>query len=195
VEVVSTIDDLRAIALSEFASSGYAGTSLHRVADLAGVSKSSVLYHFASKEALLEAAIGPAVERMGAILDAMASQALSAEMRDTFISDFVDFLLAHRLEVHMFINQGKSLEDVPVVQRANELVVRLATYFTSTLTSTEDRMRFGVALGGAAYTLVTQSSFELDAPPEDETRAALITIVTELLAPVAVRSTQKQQQE
>src|SRR6185312_15506757 len=128
-------------------------------------------------------------------LEAMASQALSAEMRDTFISDFVDFLLAHRLEVHMFINQGKSLEDVPVVDRANQLVVRLATYFTSTLTSTEDRMRFGIALGGAAYMLVSQASFELDVPPQDETRAALITIVTELLAPVTVRSTQQKNKQ
>ncbi len=188
---MSSSDDLRVIALAEFATSGYVGTSIHRIAELAGLSKSSVLYHFASKEALLEAAIGPAIERMGAILDAMATQPLTPASRTVFIVDFVDFLLEHRLEVHMFINQGKSLEDVPVIERANQLVVRLATYFTSTLTTTEDRMRFGIALGGAAYMLVSQASFELDAPPQDETRAALITIVTELLAPVTVRSTQQ----
>lgn len=191
---MSSSDDLRAIALAEFATSGYVGTSIHRIAELAGLSKSSVLYHFASKEALLEAAIGPAIERMGDILDAMATQPLTPSTRNVFIVDFVDFLLEHRLEVHMFINQGKSLEDVPVVERANQLVVRLAQYFTSTLTTTEDRMRFGIALGGAAYMLVTQASFELEAPPQDETRAALITIVTELLAPVTVRSTEQKTQ-
>lgn len=183
---MSTIDDLRTIALSEFASAGYAGTSLHRVAELAGVSKSSVLYHFSSKEALLEAAIGPAIEQMSAILETMATQPLTAESRDEFIVAFVDFLLEHRLEVHMFINQGRSLEDVPVVDRANALVLRLATYFSSAVASTEDSMRFGIALGGAAYMLVSQSSLKLSPPPIDETRAALITIVTELLSPITV---------
>ncbi|HUG50197.1 MAG TPA: hypothetical protein VLZ78_04290, partial [Terrimesophilobacter sp.] len=74
----------------------------------------------------------------------------------------------------------------PIVERANALVRRLAQYFASTTTSTEDRMRFGVALGGAAYMLVASQSFELDPLPVDEIRAALINIVTELLAPVDV---------
>lgn len=183
---MSTIDDLRTIALSEFASVGYAGTSLHRVAELAGVSKSSVLYHFSSKEALLEAAIGPAIEQLGTILKTMATQPLTTASRDEFIVGFVDFLLEHRLEVHMFINQSRSLEDVPVIDRANALILRLATYFSSAVASTEDSMRFGIALGGAAYMLVSQSSLQLSIPPIDETRAALITIVTELLAPITV---------
>jgi TetR/AcrR family transcriptional regulator len=187
VDVVSTIDDLRTIALSEFASVGYAGTSLHHVAELAGVSKSSVLYHFSSKEALLEAAIGPAIEELSAILETMATQPLTAASRDAFIVGFVDFLLEHRLEVHMFINQSRSLEDVPVIDRANALILRLATYFSSAVASTEDSMRFGIALGGAAYMLVSQSSLQLSPPPIDETRAALITIVTELLAPITIR--------
>ena len=50
---MTTSDELRTIALTEFANAGYAGTSLQRIADVAGVSKSAVLYHYASKEALL----------------------------------------------------------------------------------------------------------------------------------------------
>ncbi len=61
---MATSDELRAIALDAFASSGYLGTSLQQIADRAGVSKASVLYHFASKEALLEAALTPAVDRL-----------------------------------------------------------------------------------------------------------------------------------
>ncbi|MEO7373147.1 MAG: TetR/AcrR family transcriptional regulator [Terrimesophilobacter sp.] len=180
----TSAEDLRAIALGEFATAGYIGTSLHRIADLAGLSKSSVLYHYASKEVLLGAAIGPAVDAMGTILERLATEPLTAVRRREFIVQFVDFLLEHRLEVHMFINQGPSLVDVPVFDRANALVRRLAEYFATTATSTEDRMRFGVALGGAAYMLVASQSFELEPLPVDETRAALINIVTELLAPV-----------
>jgi TetR/AcrR family transcriptional regulator len=186
---MSSSDDLRSIALAEFASAGYAGTSLQRIADLAGLSKSSVLYHYGSKETLLEAAIGPAIERMGQILETMAGAPLTAASRTAFIGEFVDFLLEHRLEVHMFINQGPSLVDVPVIDRANDLVIGIAQFFATTVASTEDKMRFGIALGGAAYMLCTQDAYDLPVPPVEETRAALVTIVTELLAPVALSAT------
>jgi TetR/AcrR family transcriptional regulator len=190
---MSTHDDLRDIALNEFAVAGYAGTSLQRIAEIAGLSKSSVLYHFDSKEALLEAAIGPAIDKMGAILDSLEGMALVDETRRLFIEQFVDFLLANRLEVHMFINQGPGLEDVPVIDRANALVIKLGTFFSSSVSTVEDQFRFGIALGGAAYVLsVKQDESQadwLDDKAIDEVRAALITIVSELLAPVSVRST------
>ena len=63
---------------------------------------------------------------------------------------------------------------------------RLAEFFASTALTTEDRMRFGVALGGAAYMLVAEQAMGLDSAPRDETRAALLTILGELLAPVPV---------
>ncbi|MHA6667437.1 TetR/AcrR family transcriptional regulator [Homoserinimonas sp. A447] len=184
---MSSASDLKTIALAEFATAGYAGTSLARIAELAGLSKSSVLYHYASKEALLEAAIGPAIDRMGAILDTTSAQPLTAERRGEFIVGFVDFLLEHRLEVNLFINQGPSLVDVPVVDRANALVMRLAEYFSTAVADTEEQMRFGIALGGAAYMLCTMRSLEITGPPIEEIRVALVTIMTELLVPVATK--------
>ncbi|HEY1530118.1 MAG TPA: TetR/AcrR family transcriptional regulator [Galbitalea sp.] len=185
---MSTHDDLRDIALNEFASAGYGGTSLQRIAELAGLSKSSVLYHYSSKEALLEAAIGPAIDRMMEILDLIEGQPLTGPARVAFIEQFVDFLLQYRLEVHTFINQGPSLEDVPVVDRANSLVFRLGNFFKSTAATVEDQLRFGIALGGAAYVLSAPHDETVPEPPVDETRAALISIVSELLAPVSLRS-------
>ncbi len=177
-------EDLRRIALAEFATAGYAGTSLQRIAELAGLSKSSVLYHYGSKEALLEAAIGPAIDRMAAILLPLEVDGLSEARRVAFLEEFVDFLLQYRLEVHMFINQGPSLVDVPVIDRANALIMRLAEFFSANTASLEEKMRFGIALGGAAYMLCTVQTLGLDAPPINETRAALVTIMSELLTPV-----------
>lgn len=182
----TSAEDLRTIALTEFATAGYAATSLHRIAELAGLSKSSVLYHYASKDALLEAAVAPAIEQLGRILETMATRPTTKQSRHDFITEFVDFLLAHRLEVHLFINQGPSLLAVPVVDRANEVVIRLAEFFATAAETTENRMRFGVALGGAAYMLVTQRTMGFDTAPEDETRNALVTILSELLAPVPI---------
>lgn len=181
----TSAEDLRSIALTEFATAGYAGTSLHRIAELAGLSKSSVLYHFSSKETLLQAAVAPAISRMEQILDSLEATALTREGRRAFLVEFVDFILEYRREVHMFINQGPSLVDVPVIDCGNELVVRLAEFFAANSASLEERMRFGIALGGAAYMLCTEDALALQAAPVDETRAALIVILTELLAPVA----------
>jgi hypothetical protein len=51
-------------------------------------------------------------------------------------------------------------------------------------------MRFAVALGGTAYMLARESHYpDAVVASTEETRAALITILTELLSPVPVRST------
>lgn len=184
---MSSHDDLKAIALSEFAIAGYGATSLQRIAELAGLSKSSVLYHYASKEALLEAAISPAIDRMERIIESL-DDAFTAERQVSFVADFVDLLLDYRLEVHMFINQGQSLVDVPVIDRANRVVVSIAEYFEAAGIPIEDRMRFGIALGGAAYSLVMSANLTPDAFSIDETRAALIAIMSELLAPITNRT-------
>jgi TetR/AcrR family transcriptional regulator len=178
-------EDLRAIALVEFTSAGYGATSIHRIAEIAGLSKSSVLYHFSSKETLLEAAVAPAIDRMAEILAELASGPFTPARRQAFLGEFVDFILQFRREVNLFINQGPSLVDVPVIDRANELVFRLAEYFAATTGTVEDKMRFGIALGGAAYTLCSQDALGFDSPI-DETRAALVTILSELLAPIPV---------
>ena len=181
---MSTQDELRAIALAEFTSAGFSATSLQRIAELAGLSKSSVLYHYSSKEHLLEAAIGPAIDSMESMLSPLEGIGLAD--RRAFLEGFVDFLLRYRLEVNMFINQGPSLVDVPVIERANQLVRRLSDFFSQNSTSLEENMRFGIALGGAAYMLCTVHSHGIELPA-DETRAALITILSELLTPVSSR--------
>lgn len=187
---MSTAEELRIVALSEFARAGYGATSLQRIAELAELSKPSVLYHYSSKEALLEAAISPALERMDAMVSALEHVAFTPQRRSAFVVDFVDFLLAHRLEVHLFINQGRGLEGVPVMRRANSIVVRLSTYFCTAVSTTQDQLRFGVALGGAAYTLVSLGAFgppSAEEPSLDEVRDALVAIMSDLLAPVSVR--------
>jgi AcrR family transcriptional regulator len=180
---MSTSNELRDIALQEFASSGYTATSLQRIAELAGVSKSNVLYHYASKEALLEAAIGPAIDRFGEMLEPLRATGLADEARSAFLEQFVDFLLRYRLEVHLFINQGPSLEDVPVIDRANALIVTLAEFFKANANGSE-KLRFGIALGGAAYILAnpfTPGIFDQD---PDELRVELVAVLRDLLDPI-----------
>ena len=65
----SASDELRPIAAARFARDGFQATSLQQIADEAGYSKSSVLYHFASKEALLDALLEPTIDALAEVID------------------------------------------------------------------------------------------------------------------------------
>ncbi|QYF75432.1 TetR/AcrR family transcriptional regulator [Cryobacterium sp. PAMC25264] len=188
----TTSDELRLTALEQFASVGFAGASLQHIADVAGYSKSSVLYHFASKEALLEAVLTPAIDRLEEILDRFLATEETEATRLRFVDDFIDFILEFRLELHTFINQAQSLTGIDVIDRAGVLIGRLSNAICDHNASTEDQIRFGIALGGAAYTLVAGMNFgsSMDRTPSspEEIRRALRVVIVELLAPVSVRS-------
>lgn len=185
-------DQLRAAALAQFATAGFAGTSLQKIADEAGFSKSSVLYHFASKEALLDAVLEPAIEELEGVIEEWSSAEVSDAATRTFLEAFVDFLLRNRREVHIFINQGQSLPDVSVVQHANAVIAKLSDAVCPPGTGVEDKLRFGMALGGAAYTLTADLTFGGEhLAADDELRPALIRLITELLAPVPARTVRR----
>lgn len=180
---MTTASELRDVALREFASVGYLGTSIQAIADRAGVSKASVLYHFSSKEALLDAALSPAMEQLAAILTRTSQLSGAEAERQAFLVEFVDLLLEHRLAAQIFITQSGALVDVPVVARAQELIRQIAD--ARPQQSVDDQVRFAVALGGAAYLLAQVGEYLPDNAPDDaQLRDALIRILGELLAPV-----------
>ncbi|WP_448810417.1 TetR/AcrR family transcriptional regulator [Agromyces bauzanensis] len=188
---VRASDELREVALQQFATSGFAATSLQQIADHAGYSKSSVLYHYASKEALLEAAIGPAIDALEELLGEFVANGRSTEARAVFIERFVDFLLGNRLAVHTFVNQGQSLRGIPVIERANTAIRGLADSICEADAPLSEQMRFGVALAGAAYTLVAGATFldEGQQHADADVRAALVAVLSELLIPADGRPT------
>lgn len=179
----TTAADLRRIALEEFAAAGYLGTSLQQIADRAGVSKATVLYHFTSKEVLLEAVLSPALDQLDGILGQVGLAGLQGggAARIEFLERFVDFLLEHRSAVYIFVNQATSLVDIPVVERANAEIELISRYFEENVGSVEEKVRFGVALGGAAY-LLAGAPVSMPEPDLGALRAALITVLGDLLA-------------
>ncbi len=191
--MLTTADDLRRVALEEFAANGYHATSIQQIADRAGVSKATVLYHFASKEALLDAVLAPAIDQLDRILAQVGLSGLrdGGAQRALFLEQFVDFLLEHRSAVYVFVNQSASLVDVPIVERAMQKVALMARYFEENVDSVEEKVRFGVALGGAAYLLAgapqVGPAIQAHLP---ELRSALLAVLGDLLAvePAALSS-------
>ncbi|WP_438854903.1 TetR/AcrR family transcriptional regulator [Agromyces sp. M3QZ16-3] len=185
---VRAADELKHAALEQFSTVGFAGTSLQHIADEAGYSKSSVLYHFTSKEALLEAAIEPAVEGFEDVLEdflAGRGSGARATRRRGLVDRVVDLLLEHREAIHVFLTQGQSLAELPVIARANVAVRRLAAAVCEERESVDDQVRFGIALGGAAFLLTAGRTFadESTLPSDDELRDALRRIIADILAP------------
>jgi AcrR family transcriptional regulator len=181
----ATADELRRVALELFSSSGYHATSLQHIADVAGVSKASVLYHYSSKELLLEAALSPAIDRLGEILD--SATGLAGDDRQRFLDGMVDVLIEHRLAVGIFVTQSAALQDVPIVERANAFIARIAAFFQANVDSPEEKMRFGIALGGTAY-LLAQSGHLEDFPGDDVVRPLLVRIIGELVTTPALEN-------
>ena len=180
----TTADELRRVALEEFASAGYHATSIQQIADRAGVSKATVLYHFASKEALLDAVLAPALDQLDQILENVGLAGLrdGGSQRALFLEQFVDFLLEHRSAVYVFVNQSMSI-DTPIIDRAMREIELMATFFEEHVDSVEQKVRFGVALGGAAYLLAgapqVGPAIKADLP---ELRSALLAVLGDLLA-------------
>lgn len=180
---MTTASELRDAALEEFASAGYLGTSIQDIAARAGVSKASVLYHYSSKETLLDAALSPAIDAIGALLPRTVQLSGTDDDRHAFLVAFVDLLLQHRLAAQIFITQSGALVDVPVVARAQQIIQQIAA--ARPQQTVDDQVRFAVALGGAAYLLAQTGAYGLEGTPDDaQLRDSLIRILDELLAPV-----------
>jgi hypothetical protein len=59
----------------------------------------------------------------------------------------------------------------------------LSDAFDLAASSAIEKLRYGIALAGAAYTLAASDLLGLECPPDAEIRPALITVLSELLAP------------
>lgn len=168
-------------ALVQFSAVGFGGASLQRIADDAGLSKSSVLYHFGSKEALLDAALRPAVDDLRTLLGAFDPAADTD--REAFLAPFVDYLYEHRLAIAVLINHGQALAGHAVVDEADELVRRLSAALCAPGTPERDIVRFGVALAGAAFMLIAADRWAASPLPDEAVRASLVDVLRELVLP------------
>jgi AcrR family transcriptional regulator len=179
----SSSNALRAVALRHFASSGFEGASLQRIADDAGLSKSSVLYHFESKDALFDAALRPGVEAIRKLVDG-ADRLDSGPGRADFLAEFIDVLFDHRLAIFTIINHGQAVPDQPAIAEANDLIGRIAAMFepgTSGLPHDREQVRFAIALAGAAFAVVAADRWSSKGADDPAFKPNLAAALAELM--------------
>jgi AcrR family transcriptional regulator len=186
---VTTRDTLVQAALERFARYGYLGSSIQQIADDVGTSKSSVLYHFDSKEALLEAAMAPAIDALSALVESLP------DLRDdkvaaapALVTGFVDALMQHSAAVSIFISQRGALQEVPVIQRGNDIVDAIARTLVLEAPSTRVLTRLSIGLAGVAFILGDSLDAEREHPEPAEMREVFIDTLLELCMPADARA-------
>lgn len=169
--------EMRRAALTLFARTGYDATSLQDVADAVGYTKANVLYHFGSKQGLFDAAVGPAIAAFEQILVQLRADPLLSDPEHV-AQVFVGFLFEHLDEVDLFINRASSLQEQPLVERANRLIGQMAEMSVAGADDQDRRMRIDIAFSGVAYCLATARRAEFAAIPiDDELRARFVAAI------------------
>jgi AcrR family transcriptional regulator len=184
---VSHRDQILSSALERFALDGFLATSVQLIADDAGVSKATVLYHFASKDDLLQHAITPALDEFQKLLDRFSDSDGLADSRSrkAFINAFVPFLISNRLGIHIIVTHAHLAHSHPALIRAMTLMSRIAQVVERSSTSPIDALRFGVALSGATYSLVSETLLGLNKLDAAELEQGLTVVLTDMLQPTS----------
>jgi len=179
---VSHHDEILSTALERFALQGIASTSIQDIASHAGTSKANVLYHFGSKENLISEALSPSLKDLEALLvHAEATGLASAGAQTDFVSRFVSLFITHRLAIHTVVTHPYSAETIPGLASAHQLMGRMAELVASSSAGEYDRLRFGVAVSGATYALVSAGILGVQELDTEDLQALLTDVVTSML--------------
>src|SRR5690348_17197366 len=84
------------VALTLFATRGYALTSLQDIATALDVTKAALYFYFPAKAQLLQSLAGPFLDGVHTLLDASTDGPLAAPARREVVRALTDLLLAHR---------------------------------------------------------------------------------------------------
>lgn len=97
-------EQITSLAIDLIAEHGYSGTSLAGIAEAAGISKAAVLYHFGSKDAVLEAAyarvMSGVTDSVGA---AMSNSPSAADSVEAYVRSLVDYIVANPTHMRIVV--------------------------------------------------------------------------------------------
>ena len=96
-------------AIRQFGTEGYAGATLDSIAQSVGVRKQTILYYFPNKDALLEACLAAAGQRVAEEISAALEASPDAEQRAEAVIHAVYELAGQWPEFPMFIREAGRL--------------------------------------------------------------------------------------
>ena len=181
-EVPATRDRLLAVALELFSARGYEGTSIRDIAEQMEMTKAAVFYHFPAKEDLLAAILGPAMARVGRVLEEH-SPINGAKERREFVTALVDVVAEVGPQVVMMLSDPAAGSHVRALTGEAGMSSRvgralLGSEATDPKIAAADRIRAACAVaslpaGVAAWRREHPNAARLDA----DSKAVLVEVV------------------
>lgn len=169
-----TRDLILQTTLQLVAKHGISATSVQDIAAASSCSKANVLYHFSHKEELINEALAGTLGATAQFIDRFENRGLvGVEDRKDFTEGLVDLLVEHRRGIHIVITHPYLGPSISALATARELMARMANIVAGSATSELDRIRFGIAVAGVTYALVSTEILELATLGSTELKAFL----------------------
>ena len=170
-----TKQEILTAATRLFSDYGYRGTSLADIAHEIGYSKASVLYHFASKEALLAELIAPAAADLQALLARVSASPL-AQARGAAIEGFVNLAVTYREAVTVLRTEAPLLLQDPRFRAMGELGERLIQVLQGEGHDTKARVAAIMVVVGIAAACSERADL-----PSEQLQSALVAVALRAL--------------
>jgi AcrR family transcriptional regulator len=169
------------VTIELVAQHGYARCSLQRIADAAGITKAAVIYHFASKAAVIRAAYDSVITGMIGHITERILAAETAEARvEAYLSAMIDYVARHPTHVRMITeaiaeSDDTGIEDRPESPSRHQPLADLidAAKAEGAYRPDLDSTTLAIILGGAVDGLAS-SALTLDLPAATTQLLALL---------------------
>jgi TetR/AcrR family transcriptional regulator len=152
-------------ALASFGARGYEATSLDAIAATLGITKQSILYHFISKEQLLEAVIDRSAIELADVLESAIANAGPGFARVEAVVRSVFRLAARRPELLNFVREVSRLGPpaaTRLMSSLDPLVARAASFLEAEMDAGNMRRQEPRLLLLAAYSTVIGMATEVE---------------------------------
>lgn len=152
-------------ALASFGARGYEATSLDAIAATLGITKQSILYHFTSKEQLLEAVIDRSAIELADVLEGAIANAGPGFARVEAVVRSVFRLAARRPELLNFVREVSRLGPpaaTRLMSSLDPLVARAASFLEAEMDAGNMRRQEPRLLLLAAYSTVIGMATEVE---------------------------------
>lgn len=175
-------DAILETTLQLIAKQGISATSIQDIADASCCSKANVLYHFSHKEKLIDEALAPTLAATAELISRARHRGLTTvSERQVFTEELVDLLIEHRRGIHTVITHPYLSDVIPALSTARTLMSAMAELVSAGATGEHDRIRFGIAVAGVTYALVSTEILQLETVGPEELKVFLTAALQDMV--------------
>jgi len=167
------------VALTLFATRGYALTSLQEIATALDVTKAALYFYFPAKAQLLTSLADPLLDGVHTLLEAYTDGPLTAPARRKVAYALTDLLLAHRSVVAWLARDLTALAQPEIGDRIAAQAAHLQRLLAGGDASVAGQVRVAAAVGALLGPLIALETQTLSAQRDRIVAAALAPLRTE----------------